>query len=117
MSHANGMVQFPDKTVMHFEYNGTSDVTDSVLWDTSEEVHAHWRGDIWNECKCGRDEPVTLFTDYGGSFHWPGRACRHCRAITAGLEPDETTDGTPDWVHSANTRIPGKKCPGDAGFG
>ena len=102
MSHANGMVQFPDKTVMHFEYNGTSDVTVSVLWDTSEEVHAHWRGDLWNECKCGRDEPVTLFTDYGDGFHWPGRACRHCRAITAGLEPDETTYGTPDWVHSAN---------------
>lgn len=105
MSHANGMVQFPDDTVMHFEYDGTSDVTVSVLWDTYEEVHAHWRGDQWNECKCGRDEPVTLFTDYGSSYHWPGRACRHCRAITEERTPFDTdvvvTRGTPDWVHHA----------------
>lgn len=106
MSHVNGMVRFSDGVVMHYEYDGTSDVTVSALWDTYEEMLAHWRGDDWNDCRCGHDESVRLFTTYGGAFHWDGRACRHCRAITEGLMPfdDDKSieDGTPDWAHIAN---------------
>jgi hypothetical protein len=99
------MVRFNDGTVMHYEYNGTSDVTVSALWDTYEEMYKHWRGDDWNECGCGQDEPVRLFTDYGDGFSWDGRACRHCRSITAGRMPYDDDrpieNGTPEWVHIA----------------
>lgn len=99
------MVRFPDGTVLHCEYNGTSDVMVSALWDTREQMLAHCRGEVWNVCMCGCDEPVTLFSDYGSPFHWPGRACRRCRAITAGQVPflsdDPITDEEPDWVKLA----------------
>ena len=89
MSHADGQVCFSDGTVKHYEYDGTSDVSISALWDTYEEMKRHWRGNVWNDCQCGRDEPVVLSTDYGSGSEWSGRACRYCRAITSGWSPFE----------------------------
>lgn len=103
MSHAMGKVRFPDGSVLHFEYDGTADVAISALWDTPEQVQAHWRGSVRNTCVCGHDEPVRLFTDYGDGSHWAGRACRACKAITAGGLPAEldTEDGVPDWANAS----------------
>jgi len=99
MSHANGQVRFSDGVVKHFEYNGTTDVCISVLYDLYEEMDKHWREGLWGECTCGKDEPVEIATDYGGGFFWEGRACRYCDVITLELQPDWTnwTDGKPDW--------------------
>jgi hypothetical protein len=99
MSHANGAVLFPDGLVLWYEYNGTSDVTISHLYDTYDEMRDNWRRSDGLDCICGQDEPVRIACDYGSSHHWPGRACRHCRAITAGRDPYETemVDELPDW--------------------
>ena len=93
MSHADGKVYFSDGALRHYEYDGTSDVAISALWDTYEEMKKHWRGDVWNDCQCGADEFVTLTTDYGGGHVWFGKACRHCRAITGGRTPFEESGG------------------------
>ena len=108
MSHANGKARFPDGVILHFEYNGTSDVCIPNLWDTYEEMHANWRGDQWATCTCGQpSEPVELYNDYGDGTYWPGEACRKCMAITKGLRTDEFSDddlellvkdGTPEWI-------------------
>lgn len=87
MSHDAGTVKFPDGTTMHYEYDGTADVALSHLYDTYEEMRANWRKGTWLRCTCGKDEEVTIATDYGGGDEWDGRACRHCRAITQGLSP------------------------------
>ena len=104
MSHSYGAVQFDsDDKVMFYEYDGTSDVTISHLYDTRKEMEDNWRKGEWLDCKCGRDEPVEIYSNYGGGFYWDGRACRHCLAITENLKPDwddgsSSSDGTPDWV-------------------
>jgi hypothetical protein len=100
MSHAYGRVRFDDGTVLHFEYDGTSDVCISTLRTSRKEVWDHWRDQGWNRCTCGRDQPVEIAEDYGGGQWWAGRACRHCMAITDGLrEPEDepTHTGLPDW--------------------
>lgn len=82
MSHAYGTATFSaDNHIMHFEYNGTTDVAISALWDTKQEVTNHWREGIWNACVCGKSEDVIFFADYGDGIHWQGKACRYCRAI------------------------------------
>lgn len=108
MSHANGQVRFQDGLILHFEYNGTSDVCISNLRDTNEEVWSHWRQQEWLKCDCGRDEEVEIANDYGdGSWSPNGKACRHCRAITFDPFPAymydnesgviQELDGLPDW--------------------
>lgn len=98
MSHASGAVKFPDGKIMHFEYNGTSDICISHLYETHEEMWAHWRKGTWLECSCGNDEPVEIGNNYGGGMYWNGRACRYCLAITDSLEPpDGWSDGFPEW--------------------
>ena len=54
----------------------------SHLFGTVEESDRNWRGGEWKYCDCGKDEPAELASDYGGGFHWRGKACRSCRAIT-----------------------------------
>ena len=90
MSHAFGKVHFVDGLVLHYEYDGTSDVTIPRLYTTANEVAANWRRVddwVWNCCTCGKDEPVKIYSSYGGGFSWDGRACRHCQCIVAGYEP------------------------------
>lgn len=103
MSHANGLVKFPDGEVMHFEYNGTCDIVCAALKRTYAELRRDWRSPA-NEakCICEKEEPVEMMTDYGAGYSWNGKACRHCMAITEGLMPHDTdgievTRGIPEW--------------------
>lgn len=104
MSHSFGEVIKAGETIGWFEYNGTSDYAQPKIYSSSDEVWEHWRESPEVTCTCGNDEPVILYSTYGNGFHWPGRACLHCRAITAGryLAPEwneeayiTTTDGRP----------------------
>lgn len=98
MSHYNGHVTFDDGQRLYIEYNGTSDVVKPELWDSPEEVEAHWRHDGWRRCSdpAGHpQEPVTIYVgNISGGFHWRGRACRACRAVTDGLRPYDDGDVT-----------------------
>ena len=85
MSHATGQIKFKDALILHYEYNGTADVCVSNLKDTKKQVWDNWRKHEWLVCNCGKDEPVEIATDYGSGSYWSGRACRYCRAITAGV--------------------------------
>jgi hypothetical protein len=78
--------------VLHFEYNGTSDVCLTALYRTHEEMHEHWRSWAEKKCTCGKDEPVRIYTDYAMGFSYNGRACRYCMAITDGIECNEDSD-------------------------
>lgn len=83
MSHSSGTVTFSDGKVLHFEYNGTVDCAASpALWDTSEEVHAHWRTGIKRECACGNPpERAEVHADYGKGIDWEAPACKHCKVL------------------------------------
>ncbi|MEK7640932.1 MAG: hypothetical protein AAB389_02970 [Patescibacteria group bacterium] len=88
MSHANGEVIYQGKVVGLFEYDGTSDIAVPAIWDTNEELEAHWRNNDWKKCTCGQPNiDVILYTDYGYGFHWPAKACLKCKAITASHQP------------------------------
>lgn len=95
MSHAYGSVIKNDKVVAHFEYNGMFDEVIPTLWNSREEVAEHWRSGEWRTCECNGGEPVTLYSEYGSGFHWPGVACLKCMAITDGFKPHPQTDGHP----------------------
>jgi len=36
----------------------------------------NWRKGEWVECTCGNEEPVNIFSDYGGGFYLEAKACR-----------------------------------------
>lgn len=89
MSHAIAAVRFKsDGLVMHAEYNGTADVIRPTLYASAKERDARWRSGDWNECTCGRDEPVEYWYDYAYGYLIDTRACRHCRAITGYLSEE-----------------------------
>ncbi|MCP4986595.1 MAG: hypothetical protein GY928_11235 [Colwellia sp.] len=103
MSHSPGQVRFNDGTIMHYEYNGYSDVVCNCLHATHEEMVKHWRKQPINVCDCGKDEDVIIFTHYGNGFYWEGKACKTCKAITDGRGEDfdechNEKLGIPDWV-------------------
>jgi hypothetical protein len=99
MSHANGLVKFSDGEVMHFEYNGTSDLACTALKRTYKELLADWRTERnMAVCRCDKAESVEMATDYGSGSGWQGKACRVCMAITDGIDPDETDD-FPEWAN------------------
>lgn len=87
MSHASGTVTFEDGVVLHYEYDGTTDVCIPDLYTTYDEMASNWRNHPWKECSCGNKETVTIYSSYGGGFEWEGKACRHCMCITDGLIP------------------------------
>ena len=112
MSTCGGQVRFADGTVMYGEYHGTSDLMADALWPTYDEFVAHWKRQPWRKCTCGNDEPVRIASEYGGSFHWDGRACKTCMVITDGHDPygdahiglsmekpidTKQVHGVPDW--------------------
>jgi len=112
VSHATGAVRFTGGPILYFEYDGTADMCVPSLWETREEMMAHWRGDnprVW--CECGPVavwEPVEIMCTYGDGHFWRGKACRNCRTLTEGLVPsfgfydehtpnDDFRDGEPEW--------------------
>lgn len=80
MSSGPAFVRFPDGTVRHCTYHGTSDVLTPGLFDTAtaaSEAHYGHSPSLWPpECDCG-PVPVTVWTLYGGGFGWEARACEH----------------------------------------
>jgi hypothetical protein len=91
MSHAGGTVTFKDGDILHFEYNGTSDICIPMLYTTEDELSDNWRNGQWRECSCENEhEDVIIYSSYGGGFDWHGKACRVCMCITEGLNPDHT---------------------------
>lgn len=117
MSHAYGQVLFQDGTLMHFEYNGTSDYCMAPLRATAQEVSDNWRSDEGPEiCDCP-GEPCLIANDYGGGCWWEGYACREHLQICwergafdhwaddlreAGLEIGQG-DGLPVWWEGDRT--------------
>ena len=60
MSHSLGAVQYKDKSIKYYEYNGTSDTIISCCYDTVEEVNNNWRDHKEKECSCGGEENFIL---------------------------------------------------------
>lgn len=113
MSHANGLCKFPDGQIFHFEYDGTTDMPMRKLWKTTAELHAHWREPYelaCKECTCGQPlVEVELWTDYGGGYTMPGKACMTCMVIDPKASLDEDgcliNDGqirNPEWAITKN---------------
>lgn len=108
MSHANGLVRFPDGEVMHFEYDGTSDIVCRSLKRTYPELKRDWRTAANQaDCNCGQPaEKVEMFTDYGRGFSWEGKACRRCMAVTDATMPFDTDvavwDRVPEWAKAGH---------------
>lgn len=109
MSHAYGKARFQDGEILHFEYNGTSDMCCRSLKRTPSEVQKDWRSERNQcHCECGHaPEPCRLYTDYGDGHHWDGSACRRCMAIVDGAWPLDSEeeeiryeDGRPDWANT-----------------
>jgi hypothetical protein len=74
----------------------TSSATTSTAWKRQFSLR---------EPKCDHEpEEVVLYTNYGGGFYWPGKACRKCNMIIAGRDTDadevfeQVSDGAPEWV-------------------
>lgn len=98
MSHTTGALKFKDGSIRFYEYNGTSDVVLSHHYATAEEVSENWRKGEWLECTCGGEEPVSIYSDYGGGFYIDGKACKSCCSVQSNesdfdiIERNETED-------------------------
>jgi len=106
MSHATGMVRFPDDHVFYYEYNGTSDCVCTALFQTANELSAAWRTDsAFADCQCGREpDAVDVMTFYGDGSSWRGMACKGCKAIISPTSWDDwcekAVNGIPDWTNA-----------------
>ena len=99
MSHSIGAVKFKDGEVKFYEYNGTVDVPISHIYDTVDEVNENWRNHEWVNCTCGKEEPVSIFSDYGGGFYFDGLACKNCKSVcTPGDFNIIEREHTDDWA-------------------
>lgn len=78
MSGGPLQVLFPDGTVLHGVYNGTSDIAPARLWRTRAEVppRNHEVTNWWPPLleADGEPVPVRCHTLYGGSWGWDGTA-------------------------------------------
>ena len=83
MSHAAGAIKFKDNTIRYYEYDGTSDVVLSHHYKTIDEVSDNWRNGTWLNCDCKKEEPVSIFTQYGDGFYIEGKACKTCNSVTS----------------------------------
>lgn len=110
MSHTKGQVLFKDGTIMHYEYNGTSDVCRPRLYFSVDELLDNWRCENNKPfIRCNHiSEDVKIYTSYADGAYWNGKACRKCNTIIDGLNPYELnsigkntigySDGTPSWI-------------------
>ena len=107
MSHASGAVKFKDGRKKYYEYNGTSDVCISHLYDTFEEMSDNWRQSEWLSCECGEEEEVEIYSSYGFGFCFKGKACKNCRSISHDGYSKDIWEGTinktePNWLIEYN---------------
>ena len=54
MSHAAGLIKFPNGKIYHVEYDGTSDVLLPAIYETPEELRLRWRNHERLTKKCRR---------------------------------------------------------------
>lgn len=98
MSHAIGAIKFSDGLIRYYEYDGTADVVLSHHYATTQEVYDNWRNGEWKHCTCRKEEPVSIFTTYGGGYYIEGKACQNCNSVQSDIidfdciERDETED-------------------------
>lgn len=98
MSHAVGEVILDGNTVAYFEYDGTNDSVLPAIWETLDEVDAHWRNQPDRQCTCkGEPTEVLIWSSYGKGFYWPGTACLECKVIVSGLAPYEQFEFGSEW--------------------
>ena len=106
MSSDLGVIIKDGEVAGYFKYYGTSDLIIPTIYQTFEDLRAHWEDaqDEWPLCFCGVSSKVTLYTEYAGGFHWQGEACLECRSIVSQLKMDDpaceiqTTKGFPEGV-------------------
>jgi hypothetical protein len=104
MSHASAAVLFRDGTIRYGIYSGTSDIMGSCLFGSIDEAWDDYRSPASrDEAAEAADEPVIIYSDYGGGFSWPGRATRD--RLTDGFDPfgqcgdpAPMIDGEPLWL-------------------
>lgn len=101
MSHATGAIKFKDNTIRYYEYNGTSDVVISHHYKTLDEVSENWRKGEWLECECGKEESVSIFTQYGSGYYIEGKACKRCNSVRSNESDFEIIgrEETEDWAN------------------
>lgn len=101
MSNALGGIRFSDGTIRYYIYHGGSDTMFSAHYATKEEARDNWNGGENNECTCGREEEVEVFSSYGYGFYFTGRACKKCRschtAVDTMLDSTEREQANDDW--------------------
>ena len=96
MSHSTGALKFKDGTIRYYEYDGTSDIVLSHHYESTQEVSDNWRKGEWLDCNCGKEEPVSIYTTYGGGYYIEGMACKNCKSVRSNeldfdiIENDET---------------------------
>jgi len=83
MSHAHGVVRLTDGKILFCEFNGTSDVILSRLYESSGEVEDNWRKQEWkfHPIDCNKIEDAEFVTNYGVGWGWPVKVCRVCMLI------------------------------------
>lgn len=97
MSHASVDIKFKDGTILYGEYNGTSDIMLTNIFDTPEERNNMWRKQEWKTCKCnGEKIECDVISHYGGGSSWTGKACLQCKVYCGPYEPWEDC---PDMKH------------------
>lgn len=110
MSHAIGAIKFGDGLIRFYEYNGTSDYVISYHYRTPDQVSENWRSSKHVECDCGEEEPVSIYSSYGGGFYMDGYACKFCNSVRTEHPYDfdtiEREDMKEDWEKFVNWESP-----------
>lgn len=91
MSNAYGRVHCKDGRVYYFEYQGSSDFTRPMLFETIRDLENAWRSnyDVMIDPSTAEGvEGVIIETEYGGGFWFEGAVCRFT-PILVNLENDE----------------------------
>lgn len=95
MSRSSAQFIFSDGTVLHGEYNGTTDVMRSQMFATAEEAFLMWgRQGLFKTCSCPVEFCIA-YSDYGGGFWWPARACRYHMVFRGPHQPYDDEDCLP----------------------
>lgn len=90
MSHATGLLKFPDREVYLFgEYSGTADLMCPQFYEDPEAPLDHWRSCEWPTCPHDPSTyvDVEVFTNSGHSFWWKAKACPVCNLLMTNHAP------------------------------